>query len=162
MHFCSPCDAITGCHSMPFSCTPIAVLQPPFSIMTCGDLMVPNREPWSPNSFALFKFFSLPGFISGHFLQHAFLSGRYATFSEQFKGGHCVRGHWISNVTMLQVQTAQVSKPFGGKYGCQKVPAKWNWSPNWQPRVEALCLSDITESERGKRKWISWDPSTEI
>lgn len=52
---------------------------------------------------------------SGHFLQHAFLSGRNASFSEHARDGHLTRGHLISKVFALHVHTVHVSNPFGGK-----------------------------------------------
>jgi len=57
-------------------------------------------------------------------LQQAFLSGRYATFSLQLSGGHCTLGHDTSKLFESQVQTAQVSNPFGGKYGCHDDPMR--------------------------------------
>lgn len=37
-----------------------------------------------------------------------------------------------------QTQTAHLLNPKGGKYGCQRLPAGWNfWSPSkWQPRLD--------------------------
>lgn len=58
-----------------------------------------------------------------------------ATLSEHASDGHWTRGHMMLRVVMSQVHTAHVSKPLGGKYGCHELPARWNWSPRWQPRA---------------------------
>lgn len=71
---------------------------------------------------------------SGHTLQQAFLSGRYASFSLHCSGGQTMRGQRISSVSGSQLQVVHVSKPFGGKNGCQLAPAAWNCSPKRQPR----------------------------
>lgn len=142
MHFCSPCEAIIGCHSCPFLWYPICDLQPPLAIITVGEFNVPDRLPssfitsvfcfdsfcgltcaWKSNlDIEVFKL--IAKLTSGHLLQQAFLSGRYASFSLQLSGGHCTLGHDTSKLFASHVQTAHVSKPFGGKYGCHDDPVR--------------------------------------
>ena len=47
MHFCSPCEAIIGCHSCPFLWYPMCDLQPPLAIITVGEFNVPDLLPSS-------------------------------------------------------------------------------------------------------------------
>jgi len=71
--------------------------------------------------------------------------------SLQCSGGHIVRGHLISKVLISHWHTVHVSNPFGGKYGCHDAPAKWNWSPSWQPRVTSVVFgsgNDLLSAER--------------
>lgn len=51
MHFCSPAEATTGCHSSPLGWCLIGDLQPPFAMITWGDRRVPVLEPRSRCSF---------------------------------------------------------------------------------------------------------------
>jgi hypothetical protein len=95
-HFTSPCEWILGCHSCPFSKTsPVGwYLQPPLARISLSERCdsVPLAFCWSiascPSS----------NVTGGHCLQHAFLSGRKASRSVQFKGGHCIRGQCTSRV----------------------------------------------------------------
>lgn len=57
---------------------------------------------------------------SGHFLQHDFLLGLYATSSLHVNGGQVVLRQLTFKDMTSQEQMAQVSKPLGGKYGCQE------------------------------------------
>lgn len=59
MHFCSPCDGSTGCHSWPFSYIVWATLHPPLFNISSADFILPNLEPWSfSTSVSIVVFFS--------------------------------------------------------------------------------------------------------
>lgn len=41
------------------------------------------------------------------------------------------------------MQTAQVSNPIGGKYGCHDAPGRWNWPASVQPLVTELTFFPV-------------------
>lgn len=95
-HLISPCDAILGCHSLPFSNgPPTGKLQPPEARISLVVRRVESAA-WSRGSMSPVR--PVTGGIIGQRLQHAFLSGLIAVFSSQSKGGHCSRGHLTSRV----------------------------------------------------------------